>query len=66
MSAEWCSLLIGCLAYAIPHTIYHLANDHRIGSSDQVSDGVTLLLSVALALALLRFASRSVPSIRGA
>ena len=45
--------LIGYLAYAIPHTIYHLANDHDIGGGDQVADGVTLVLSVLLALTLL-------------
>jgi len=45
--------LIGYLAYAIPHTIYHLANDHDIGGSDQVVNGVTLVLSVLLALTLL-------------
>jgi len=45
--------VIGYLAYAIPHTIYHLANDHDIGGGDQVADGVTLVLSVLLALTLL-------------
>jgi len=45
--------LIGYLAYAIPHTIYHLANDHDVGGGDQVVNGVTLVLSVLLALTLL-------------
>jgi hypothetical protein len=45
--------VIGYLAYAIPHTIYHLANDHDIGDGDQVVNGVTLVLSVLLALTLL-------------
>jgi hypothetical protein len=45
--------VIGYLAYAIPHTIYHLANDHDIGNGDQVVNGVTLVLSVLLALTLL-------------
>src|SRR5262249_7381406 len=45
--------LIGYLAYAIPHAIYHLANDHDIGDGDQVVDGVTLVLTVLLALTLL-------------
>jgi hypothetical protein len=45
--------VIGYLAYAIPHTIYHLSNDHDIGDGDQVVNGVTLVLSVLLALTLL-------------
>ena len=45
--------LIGYLAYAIPHTVYHLANDHDLGGSDQVVNGVTLALSVLLAFTLL-------------
>jgi hypothetical protein len=45
--------VIGYLAYAIPHTIYHLANDHDIGGGDQVVNGVTLVLSVLLAVTLL-------------
>ena len=45
--------VIGYLAYAIPHTIYHLANDHDIGDGDQVVNGATLVLSVLLALTLL-------------
>jgi hypothetical protein len=45
--------VIGYLAYAIPHTIYHLANDHDIGGGDQVVNGVTLVLSLLLALTLL-------------
>ncbi len=45
--------LVGYLAYAVPHTIYHLANDHDLGGGDQVANGTTLVLSVVLALVLL-------------
>lgn len=45
--------LIGYLAYAVPHAVYHLANDHDIGGSDQVVNGATLVLSLLLALTLL-------------
>ena len=45
--------LIGYLAYAIPHLIYHLANDHDLGDGDQIANGATLVVTVLLALTLL-------------
>jgi hypothetical protein len=50
--------LIGYLAYAIPHFIYHLANDHDLGGGDQVANGITLGLTVLLALVLLSLTRR--------
>ena len=54
--------LVGYLAYAIPHVIYHLANDHDLGGGDQVANGITLVLSVVLALVLLSLTRRPAPA----
>jgi len=53
--------LIAYLAYAIPHFVFHLANDEVLSAGAHAVNDVVLAVSVILALALLAltFASRS-------
>jgi AhpD family alkylhydroperoxidase len=50
--------LIAYLAYDIPHTVYHLANDHVLDSGAQVVNGALLVSSALAALALLAWTRR--------
>ena len=45
--------LVGYLAYAVPHYVFHLANDHDLAAGAHAANDVVLGLSVALACGLL-------------
>jgi alkylhydroperoxidase family enzyme len=48
--------LIAYLAYAVPHFVYHLANDDRLSAGDHVVNDIVLGLAVLLAASLLTLA----------
>jgi AhpD family alkylhydroperoxidase len=45
--------LVAYLVFEIPHFVYHLGADDRLGGGDRFASGTTLALTVLLALALL-------------
>src|SRR5436190_1857654 len=50
--------LVGYLAYAVPHYVFHLANDHDLAAGAHAANDVVLGLSVALACGLLALTVR--------
>jgi hypothetical protein len=51
--------VIAYLAYAIPHFVFHLANDDVLSTAAQVANDVALAVPIVLAVALLGLTRRS-------
>jgi hypothetical protein len=54
--------LVAYLVYAVPHFVFHLANDHDLATGAHIANDVALALSVLLAADLLVLSLRRAPS----